>query len=82
MARLSALIAYQKGACHMSYRVMQTFLDDVLTRKLSSGQLAKVVRKASEALATAYHQLQAALPARGMVHVDETGHPENGNRNG
>jgi hypothetical protein len=76
--RLSALIAYQKGACHMTYRVIQTFLDDVLALKLSTGQLAKVAGKASAALVTGYQQLQMALPARRMVHVDETGHPENG----
>lgn len=36
--RLSALIAYQKGACHMTYRVIQTFLADVLQLDLSTGQ--------------------------------------------
>jgi hypothetical protein len=78
--RLSAWIAYQKGACHMTYRVIQTFLADVLKVDLSTGQLAKVVRKASAALAPSYSQLQAALPSRTMVNVDETGHPENGKR--
>lgn len=48
----------------MTYRVIQKFLDDVLALELSTGQLAKVVRKASAALATSYHQLQLALPAR------------------
>jgi len=78
--RLSALIAYQKGACHMTYRVIETFLADVLHLPLSTGQLAKVVRKTSEALASSYEQLQAALPGQAMLNVDETGHPENGKR--
>jgi transposase len=78
--RLSALIAYQKGACHMTYRVIETFLNDVLHLPLSTGQLAKVVRKASVALAPAYEQLQAALPGQAVLNVDETGHPENGDR--
>ncbi len=78
--RLSALIAYQKGACHMAYRVIQTFLSDVLHLELSTGQLVKVVRKASESLAGSYEQLQSALPGRAVVNVDETGHPENGQR--
>lgn len=78
--RLSALVAYQKGACHMSYRVIQTFLADVLRLPLSTGQLVKVVGKASAALAPGYQQLQAALPARAVVNVDETGHPESGKR--
>jgi transposase len=78
--RLSALIAYEKGACHMSYRVIQTFLADVLQLPLSTGQLAKVVRKVSTGLESSYDQLQMALPARPMVNVDETGHPENGQK--
>jgi transposase len=76
--RLSALVAYQKGACHMSYRVIATFLQDVLGLRLSTGQLAKVVNKAGAALAPGYEQLQAALPGREMLNIDETGHPENG----
>ena len=47
---------------------------------LSTGQLAKIVHKASAALAPSYAQLQAALPGRAMLNVDETGHPENGQR--
>jgi transposase len=78
--RLSALVAYQKGACHMSYRVIETFLADVLDLPISTGQLAKIVRKASAALAASYEQVEAALPGQAVVNVDETGHPENGQR--
>jgi transposase len=78
--RLSALIAYQKGACHMTYRVIETFLKDVLDLPLSTGQLAKIVRKASAALAPAWGQLEAVLPGQPVLNVDETGHPENGDR--
>lgn len=78
--RLSALIAYQKGACHMTYRVIETFLKDVLHLPVSTGQLAKIVRKASAALAPACGQLEAALPGQPVLNVDETGHPENGDR--
>jgi len=78
--RLSALIAYQKGACHMTYRVIETFLADVVHLPLSTGQLAKIVGKASAALTPSYAELQAALPGRAVLNVDETGHPENGQR--
>ena len=78
--RLSALVAYQKGACHMTYRVIETFLADVLHLPLSTGQLAKIVRKASVALAPSYDQLQAALPGQPVLNVDETGHPDSGRR--
>ena len=76
--RLSALVAYQKGACHMSYATIATFLRDVLGVSLSTGQLAKVVAKAGAALAGAYEQLAAALPDQPRLGVDETGHKDNG----
>jgi transposase len=78
--RLSSLIAYQKGACHMTYRVIQTFLRDVLQLDFSTGQLVKIVGKARDALLSCYEQLETALPTCTMVNIDETGHPENGQR--
>jgi len=76
--RLSALVACQKGACHMSYATIAMFLRDVLGVSLSKGHLAKVVRKAGAALAGAYEQLAAALPDQPRLGVDETGHKDNG----
>ncbi|MGB2987657.1 MAG: IS66 family transposase [Phycisphaerae bacterium] len=76
--RLSSLAAYQKGACHMSYRTIQTFLRDVLGVSVSTGQLAKVVQKASRAVSGAYQELAAALPEEPRVGADETGHKDNG----
>lgn len=76
--RLSALIAFQKGACHMSYTSIQTFLSDVLGLDLSTGQLAKIIQKSSVSLAASHFELQAALPRQTMMNIDETGHPENG----
>ena len=76
--RLSALIAYQKSGGHMSYTTIQTFLKDVFGVSLSTGQLAKVVQKASGALAGAYDELRVALAAQACLGIDETGHPENG----
>jgi hypothetical protein len=38
--------------------------------------LAKVIRKASAALASGYQQLQAVLPGCKVVNVDEPGHIE------
>ena len=76
--RLSALVAYQKGACHMSYRTIRTFLADVFGVPMSTGQLAKVVQKSSRALAGAYEQLADALPSQAHVGVDETGHKDDG----
>jgi hypothetical protein len=62
----------------MSYRVIETFLADVLDLPISTGQLAKIVRKTSAALAASYGQVEGTLPGRAVVNVDETSHPENG----
>lgn len=76
--RLTALVAYQKGACHMSYTTIRTFLRDVFGVSVSAGQLAKTVGKVSDALAGAYDQLAAALADEPRLGVDETGHKDNG----
>ena len=76
--RLSALIGYQKGACHMSFTSIQRFLDDVLHLPISRGHLVKVVQKISASLAAGYEELRVALPWQPVINIDETGHPENG----
>jgi hypothetical protein len=76
--RLSALIGYQKGACHMSYSCIERFFDDVLHLKLCRGYLVKVVQKMSAALAAGYEELRDILPRQPMLNIDGTGHPENG----
>ena len=76
--RLTALIAYLKGACHCSYTTIQTYLRDVLGVELSTGQLVRVVHRVSVALDEPYDQLRAALPEQARLNVDETGHKERG----
>jgi len=74
--RLSALLAYLKGACHLSYGSLRKFLAEIGGLRLSTGQLVKVVMKASAALADCHEQLRATLPGQERLGVDETGHPE------
>jgi transposase len=76
--RLTALVAYQKGACHMSVETIRRFLSDVFRLPISHGQVVKVVQKVSAALAPCYPQLQEALPRQAYLGIDETGHPERG----
>jgi transposase len=76
--RLSAFIGYLKGGCRMSYSLIQDLLRDVMTIDLSTGQLARIVQKASTALAPAYQQLLGALPGQDVLGVDETGHYDKG----
>jgi transposase len=78
--RLTTLIAYLKGVCHASYSTIRKFLRDVVRLTISRGQLAKIVAKVSQALDAPYQELLEQLPAQSRLNVDETGHPENGQR--
>jgi len=78
--RLTTLIAYLKGACHASYATIRKFLRDVVGVSISRGQLAKVISKVSQALDAPYEELLANLPEQARLNVDETGHPEQGER--
>ena len=77
---LTALVGYLKGACHASFSTIRKFFRDVLKIRISRGQLAKVIRKVSAAMADAYEALGAALPFEAVLHVDETGHKEKGKK--
>lgn len=79
-SKLSALIAYQKSACHMSYSTIQRFLSDVFGLDLSRGCLAKVVQKASEALATPYDHARESLGPSLARHYRSVVWPRNWNR--
>ena len=75
---LISLTAYLKGRCHMSYQTTQSFFAEAFGLKVSTGFLAKQVRKASEALKVPYENLVERLPAAKHLHSDETGGKENG----
>ena len=76
--RLSALAGWLKGVGHCSFSTTARFCRDVLGLGLSRGQLAKLLGKASTAMAPAYEALAARLPEEPYLNVDETGHKENG----
>jgi transposase len=76
--RLTALIAFMKGACHASFSTIRTFLRDVVGVTISRGQLSKILGKVSAALAKPYEELEALLPGEVLLNVDETGHHDNG----
>ena len=76
-ARLTALIAYLKGACHCSYSTIRKFIRDVLAIKISRGYLAKLIAKASASLKDAFDALADRLPTEPRLNVDETGHKNN-----
>jgi transposase len=78
--RLTALVAYLKGACHCSFSTIRHFLQDVVGVSISRGQLRKVCGKVARSLDSAYAELAQLLPAQERLNVDETGHKENGQR--
>jgi transposase len=78
--RLTALVAFLKGVCHASFSTIRKFLRDVACVTISRGQLAKLVQKVSASLEQVYDELLAALPQQGRLNVDETGHPDQGQR--
>jgi len=78
--RLTALVAYLKGACHASFSTIRKFFRDVMGFRVARGQLAKVIAKVSDSLEGAYLELLAQLSSEPHLNVDETGHPENGKR--
>jgi transposase len=78
--RLTALVGFLKGACHASFSTIRKFLRDVVGVPISRGQLAKLVQKVSASLQDPYEALLAALPGAARLNVDETGHPDQGDR--
>jgi transposase len=78
--RLTTLIAYLKGVCHASYSTIRKFLRDVVRVTIARGQLAKIITKVSQALDVPYQELLQQLPVQSRLNVDETGHPNNGER--
>lgn len=78
--RLTALVGFLKGACHMSYSTIRKYFRDVIGVTISRGMLRKLVGKVSASLADPYDALCAMLAAEDRLNVDETGHKENGQR--
>lgn len=75
--RLTAQVAYLKGAGHMSYTTAQRYLRDVLGLEVSRGFLKKVLRKVTCALQDPYDELLRLVPQETVLNVDETGHKDN-----
>jgi transposase len=76
--KLTTHVAYLKGPCHLSYRSIELFFDEVMGLSLSVGLLSKAVAKTTEALAEPYEQLLAVLPRQPVLGIDETGHRHRG----
>jgi transposase len=78
--QLTALIAFMKGVCHASFSTVRVFLRDVVGVTISRAQLSNILDKVSRALDGPYEELLRLLPGEEVLHVDETGHKDNGDR--
>lgn len=78
--RLTAWVAYLKGACHASFRTIQQLLRETCGLKIAIGTLAKICQKVSRSLQPSYEALRQLIPEQTALHIDETGHRENGQR--
>jgi transposase len=78
--RLTAWVAYLKGACHTSFRTIQQLLRETCGLKIATGTLAKLCQKVSRSLQPSYEDLCRQVREQPSLHVDETGHRENGQR--
>jgi transposase len=72
--RRSRVLAYLNGACRSSYSNIRVFSRDVFGMKVSTGMIAKVIRKLTFALDDDYAELLNRLSNEAVLNVDETGH--------
>jgi transposase len=77
---LIAPAAYLKGRCHISFRALQGFFQEVLEKVISCGFLVKPIKEASGALERAHKELGEKLKGAGHIHVDERGWKERGEK--
>jgi transposase len=77
-ADVTAMAAFMKGSCHMSYTTIQQFFKELMKLDISRGVLCKATQKTSKALEPSYNQLTQCLPDESQVNVDETGHHDDG----
>jgi transposase len=78
--RLQSLVVYMKAALHGSYTTLEEFMQEVFEIPVSRSGLANQIKAVSLALQIPYQELQGALANEPSLHIDETGHKDNGNR--
>lgn len=78
--RLTALVGWLHGVCHMSVSSLRKYFRDVIKIPISRGMLSKLIRKVSESLQDPYDELLRVLAEEDRLNVDETGHKDNGQK--
>ena len=78
--RLTALVGWLHGVCHMSVSSVRRYFRDVIGVPISRGMLSKLIQKVSDSLQDPYDELMRVLTEEDHLNVDETGHKDNGQR--
>lgn len=78
--KLISPTASLNGRGHLSYKTVRDFFADALSLKVSTGFLAKQVRKVADTMEEPYQKLLNRLPKEPHLHVDETGNKESGEK--
>lgn len=76
--RLTAYVAYLKGACHASFGTIQKLLRETCGLPIATGTLAKLCQKVARSLQVSYDALRRQIPRQTSLNIDETSHRENG----
>jgi transposase len=75
---MTALTAYLKGRCHISYRTLKEYFRDCMGIDISTGFLTKQIKKTSDALKSPYAELEEFLKRQHHLYIDETSFKKNG----
>ena len=76
--RLTAYVAYLKGACHASFSTIQKLLHETCGLRIARGTLARLCQRIARSLQVSYNELRGELPRQQSLNIDETSHRENG----
>ena len=76
--RLTAFVAYLKGACHASYGTIGQLLRETCGVAIANGTLVQLCQRVSRSLQPSYDALLQQIPRQSSIHIDETSHRENG----
>jgi transposase len=76
--RLTAYVAYLKGACHASFSTIQKLLHETCGLQIARGTLVSLCQRVARSLQVSYDELRDQLPRQKSLNIDETSHRENG----
>ena len=79
-ADITAMTAFMKGGCHISFSTIQRFFKEIMHLDVSRGMLSKATQKVSASLKPAYQQIAERLPDESYLGIDETGHKDSGDK--